>query len=116
MFSIRSSAEPDAIKRRCAWAGLTAGFAGSWLVEPAGPDRPLRIRNRELPVLCPVRRLTGHRCPGCGMTRGLVYLFRLKPHDAIKANPLAPIALALLVVAALDGVKGRPRSEIRLEM
>jgi len=79
---------------------LVAGLAGSWLVEPAGPDEHLRLGGRKLPILCPIRRLTGHRCPGCGMTRGLVYLFRLRPLDAVRANPLSPLALGLLVAAA----------------
>lgn len=102
--STRSSERPEGAERRLARLGLATGFAFAWLVEPEGPNGSLRLAGRDLPALCLIRRLTGHRCPGCGMTRGLVYLFRLKAQDGMKANLFSPFVLALLIWAAL----GRP--------
>ena len=109
MSNTRSSGKSEAAGR-VARLGLLVGLAFAWLVEPAGPAAPLRLRGRDLPVLCPIRRLTGHRCPGCGMTRGVVYLLRLRVREALRANPLSPLALAFVVATAL-GVGGRRRSE-----
>jgi len=36
----------------------------------------------------------------------MVYMFRLRVRDATKANPLAPFAFALLVVAAFGRCRG----------
>ena len=34
-----------------------------------------------LPTICPVRLLSGHACPGCGMGRSLVLLAAARAHD-----------------------------------
>ncbi len=68
-----------------------------------------------MPVLCPVRRLTGHRCPGCGMTRGLVYMFRLRLGRAFAANPLSPLVFALLILVAIGReprLRGKPPGQV----
>ncbi|MFT3950445.1 MAG: DUF2752 domain-containing protein [Oscillospiraceae bacterium] len=47
-------------------------------------------------VGCPIRRITGASCPGCGMTRAVLSLLRFHFHDAIAFHPLVilmPIAL-----------------------
>jgi hypothetical protein len=51
-----------------------------------------------LPSLCPFRRVTGVRCPLCGLTRATRALTRGDIRDAVALHPLAPL---LWVVAAL---------------
>lgn len=60
----------------------------------------MRLAGRELPPLCPIKKMTGHRCPGCGMSRGLVYMFRMRAMEAFRANKLSPIAFVLLLMTA----------------
>jgi Protein of unknown function (DUF2752) len=51
------------------------------------------------PTLCPVALLTGVACPGCGMTRALAWLVRGDLGTALTYHPLAPLVIALIVVA-----------------
>ena len=59
--------------------------------------------------LCPVRRLTGLHCPGCGGTRMVLRLLRLDVRGAFQANALllvtGPIILGLLGVRAARYLK-----------
>jgi hypothetical protein len=80
-----------------------AGVA-ALVVRPTGPRAPLTLRGRPLPMLCPIRRLTGHRCPSCGLTRGVVYALRLDFADAMRANRLTPLALLLLLARSAAAV------------
>ena len=68
--------------------GLGIAYAGyAWLA-----------RGRDLPVMCPYRRLTGHRCPLCGATTALGHLLHGEPRAALRAHPLAlPAALVALI-------------------
>lgn len=50
---------------------------------------------------CPARLLTGHPCPGCGMTRASVALLR---GDLAGAWRLHPFALLLVPVAAANAL------------
>lgn len=45
---------------------------------------------------CPIRTLTGHWCPGCGLTRATHHLFRGNIAQAISFNAFVPVALAAL--------------------
>jgi hypothetical protein len=38
---------------------------------------------------------TGHRCPSCGSTRAFLYMFRLEPLNAVRANVFSPFTFAL---------------------
>ncbi len=71
---------------------------------------------RRLPA-CPVRRLTGWPCPGCGTTRAALAWAELDPAAAFAANPLAAAGWALLVAgglaAALASFGGRLPAEPR---
>lgn len=55
------------------------------------------------PVVCPVRRVTGRRCPGCGATRSLVRLAHGDPRGAAAAHPLGPALGVLLLAWAVTG-------------
>jgi hypothetical protein len=52
------------------------------------------------PVLCPLRRITGVWCPGCGMTRAFGWLAHGDLHQSLRYHPLAP----LLLIEGLIGV------------
>jgi len=57
------------------------------------------LGRRDLPVICPIRRLTGRSCPFCGMTRGVASLARLQLR---RANLEHPAALALVILTLLS--------------
>lgn len=76
-------------------AAVAIALVLSRVIEPSGPNAPLRLVNRTLPGVCLVRRATGRPCPSCGLTRGVLYLFRLDYAKSKRANPLAPIVVAL---------------------
>ena len=41
-----------------------------------------------LKIECPIHKLTGLYCPGCGITRMFISLFKLKFYQAFRYNPL----------------------------
>jgi hypothetical protein len=63
------------------------------------------------PDLCPIHRLTGHDCPGCGMFRAFVLLWRGRPWQAICSNPASPFVFAALVWLALEPERPPQRRE-----
>lgn len=107
MSSYRSWAEPSWLTRRndAAWLGgflLTGIYAA--IVELDGPRQPARLGSRRLPALCPIRRLTGHRCPTCGMSLGFAYMFRLDARNAYEANVMAPVVFIAAAALTLESV------------
>jgi Protein of unknown function (DUF2752) len=68
--------------------------------------------HRTGPVLCPWRRLTGRRCPGCGLTRAVGAALAGDLRGSVRAHPLGvPAALVTVAVAGagtLDGGTRRP--------
>ena len=51
-----------------------------------------------LPTICPFRICTGHACPGCGLTRGVVAALKGDVGLSVRYHPLAMvIALQLLI-------------------
>jgi hypothetical protein len=52
-------------------------------------------------IFCPIKKLTGFFCPGCGLTRMLYSLITLNFYQAFRYNPLLfimfPFALALYI-------------------
>ncbi|MCH5188595.1 MAG: DUF2752 domain-containing protein [Oscillospiraceae bacterium] len=57
---------------------------------------------------CPIKRLTGLPCPGCGMTRGCLSLIKLDFSAAVHWHPLCFIVPLLGVMYALkDSRPGR---------
>lgn len=57
---------------------------------------------RALPDLCPIHRATGHKCPGCGMCRAFVLLWRGRLREAIRSNPASPFVFAAFVWLAVE--------------
>jgi hypothetical protein len=47
---------------------------------------------------CLITLLTGHPCPGCGLTRAMTLLWRGQLRDAVALNPLSPAVFSLLLV------------------
>ena len=82
-----------------------AGFLGlglaSRIVELRGPRSDIALGGRRLPPMCAFRLITGRRCPACGSTRAFLYMFRLEPGNAVRANLFSPITFALATVASL---------------
>lgn len=54
-----------------------------------------------LKIECPIYKLTGLYCPGCGITRMFISLFELKIYQAFRYNPLLFIYLVLLILYGL---------------
>lgn len=65
-----------------------------------------------LPVICPLRRLSGHPCPGCGLTRSLVAVSHGQLRVAARAHPFGCWVYLLLWVEVVAGLarqaKGHP--------
>ncbi len=47
---------------------------------------------------CPIKRITGLPCPGCGMTRGCAALLRLDFAEAFRWHPLCPLVPVMAVL------------------
>lgn len=72
--------------------GLCAAAAVLWLI---ADQMPL------LPTICPVRRLTGLYCPGCGSTRAAAAVLHGDLLAALDYNPLAMAFAPILFYAGL---------------
>jgi hypothetical protein len=48
-------------------------------------------------VLCPMAAVTGHPCPGCGLTRATLALLGGHVSEAVALHPLSPLVSPLLV-------------------
>lgn len=59
-------------------------------------DGALTLFGWEVPVVCGFRRLTGHPCPGCGLTRSFTWLAHGHPIEAFRINALGPIVFAFV--------------------
>ena len=84
---------------------FAAGAIVSRLVGATGPRGDITVRGRRLPPLCAFRLVTGHRCPGCGMTRGFLYMFRLEPLNALRANPMSPVVFAITAASVAESAQ-----------
>ncbi len=81
-------------------AGFAAMAVASRILELRGPRDDIALGGRRLPPMCAFRIVTGHRCPGCGSTRAFLYMFRLEPLNAMRANVFSPITFALTTLTA----------------
>jgi hypothetical protein len=73
-------------------AAVGAGLLAAAFAYPHLPD---------VGVLCPLRRITGIPCPGCGMTTGVVATVRGDVVDGLAANPVAPFIVLLAIVVVV---------------
>jgi hypothetical protein len=64
-----------------------------------------------LPDLCPIHRVTGHKCPGCGMGRAFVLLWRGRLRQAIRSNAASPFVFAVLVWLAVAPMRPSKRRQ-----
>ncbi|HEV7734031.1 MAG TPA: DUF2752 domain-containing protein [Candidatus Binatia bacterium] len=65
-----------------------------------------------LPALCPVHALTGHDCPGCGMTRSLALLAQGHVGASLHQHPFGlPVALWAVTAAFLPASVQPVRSD-----
>lgn len=78
--------------------------------EPA-VDRPMVVMGRRLPDLCPIHRATGHNCPGCGMCRAFVLLWRGRLRHAVRSNPASPFVFAALLWLAVEPTRPPERRQ-----
>lgn len=68
---------------------------------------------RDLPVTCAWRRLTGRRCPACGLTRSVALAWRGRVRDSVRAHPLGAVLLATVLTRTLGGKLGRATPDAR---
>jgi hypothetical protein len=71
-------------------------LAGATLLTPGG--EAVYVWGYEVPPLCAFRVLTGHGCPGCGLTRSFVFMGHGQVLDAFAIHKLGPLFFAALIV------------------
>lgn len=99
-FNFRSSERRSAAAAATVVLLSSAGLAAA--ANSPGVDQPLIVLgSRRIPELCLFHRATGRRCPGCGMSRAFVLLWRGRVREAIKSNPVSPLMFAALAWLAL---------------
>lgn len=103
----RNSARPSTA---AAGTLLASAVLSATAREPA-VGRPLVVMGRPLPDLCPIHRATGHNCPGCGMARAFVFLWRGQVGRAIRSNPASPFVFAALIWLALEPMRPPERRQ-----
>jgi len=87
LASRRSRLGSERFAAACGAAALGIGSAAVWYFDPA--------KESFFPV-CPLYRLTGFACPGCGMTRAFHALFHGDILTALHYNAFVPVFAVLL--------------------
>ncbi|WIG59214.1 MAG: hypothetical protein OJF49_001961 [Ktedonobacterales bacterium] len=91
VLALEQPHELDSATLKLSLFGVLSVLYGAFALYAHGRSQ----QGRSLPVLCPFRRLTGHRCPLCGFTTATGHLLHGDPRAAFRAHPFAPAALAL---------------------
>lgn len=86
-------------KRLAKWAAISCLFAAA----AAGLLVLFSIKGALIP--CPLRLLTGFKCPGCGNTHALAALLRLRFAESISYNYAYPAEFAYLLAVYLRAAK-----------
>lgn len=53
---------------------------------------------------CPIKKITGLYCPGCGITRMLLSILQLDVYQAFRYNPLLFICLPFFVFFIIESI------------
>jgi len=69
---------------------MTAGVIAASIILTPG-DHAVSLFGHELPPTCTFKRLTGHDCLGCGLTRSFTYMGHLALRDAFSRHILGPV-------------------------
>lgn len=61
-------------------------------------------------IPCPIKKITGLYCPGCGITRMLLSLLKLDFYKAFRYNPLVFISLPIGIYLYIDYIIRKNKS------
>lgn len=76
-------------------------FWGIFVLLACGMLYAVFVSATGIAIPCVFHRITGLWCPGCGITRMFIRLFRLDIYGAFRSNPLLFITLPLLAAAII---------------
>jgi len=78
-------------RKCCAFvnAGLIAGILGIFLLASLADvtTEGIRLGNNSVPQVCAYKRVFGHTCPGCGLTRSVCLAFHGKVQASRTVHP-----------------------------
>ena len=90
-------------KRLFRWVGVTC------LLAAAAVGLLAVMKMKDGLILCPVRALTGFNCPGCGNTRALAALLRLRFAESLSYNYAYPVEFLYLLIVYVGTAKNYVR-------
>lgn len=61
-------------------------------------------------IPCPIKKITGLYCPGCGITRMLLSLLKLDFYGAFRYNPLVFVSLPIGIYLYIDYIIKKDKS------
>jgi hypothetical protein len=98
---------PQRAEKLVPLAILALGVLLSRQASITGPTGSVYLRGRELPIVCPIRRVTGRKCPSCGLTKGTLYALRGDLRSSRRSHWGAPFAALALVLAGIRSILPR---------
>ena len=91
----------------CAWFLLAV--AGRIVIRVGLSELALLMKRLGGLIPCPIRKLTGLNCPGCGNTRAFAALMQGRFMDSLRLNYAYPAQYAYLFAVYLRGAKSYVR-------